>query len=227
MNRRTLLAVLGASLSGCTQFRDASENGLETSNPGTSRSDDNGDCGTRTTTGEVEPDGRILRRVSLETVASVPVDGVDISVELSPSAITTSRTARLHVTFTNTSDEEQTFGFHGKRLPFSKRTSSDAYSWVLLTEADNPSRAQGDCWRPAGERELYNQLDSIERRTLSACESLSNTFQLWTHPRSDGCLPTGEYAFRENTFLVFDSENGTKDKETEFSWGFELDVQSP
>lgn len=219
MYRRTLLAGVSAGLAGCTTFGSGQKN-----NSTGSKSDH---CSRKTPNTETEPEGRILRQISLENVGTVSVDGVDISVEISPSRITTEQTALLHITFTNTSDEKQTFGFHGTRLPFSKRTSSDEYSWVLLTEADEPSRSREDCWRPAGDRKLYYQLDSIEKQTLSPCESLSSTLQLWTHPKSEECMPTGEYAFHENTFIVFDTKNGTKSEKEEFSWGFEVDVQLP
>lgn len=173
--------------------------------------------------------GDILREVEVRNVDSSPVNGTSFSVRLPRRAMTTDHPATVEIAFRNEGSESREFGF-GRPAPFATRVSDQRPGWTLLdaeslSKSDEPTRVTEDCWKPDyDDQSAYEQLDIVDYYELNRCDVLSETYQLWTHFRHEECMPVGQYRFEDTVHL---KEAPDPSEETQFRWGFSLEISDP
>lgn len=219
MRRRTLLATIPAlaALAGCNgRSSEPASAGdgtttttaaaTTTANPTTSetRSTETttGTETTETTTTEAtttvhDPD--YPRFVELASIDGTDYPGLAFDVRLHSDRIDSDRTATFTATLENTGDTTLEFDM-GYRPPFSK-VHCEGGGYLLVKPSEDADLDA--CWeppRPVGQPQL------LSMKELDPGEVLTNSMKLWGDPRTDACLPAGEFRFVSDFEVTSDGE---------------------
>ncbi len=167
--------------------------------------------------------GDFSRTVSIARTDSVPARfPVNLTLDVAQPNITSSQTARLTATVTNTGTSDGEFD-----VPYYKGASSDAGDPGILLYAhsapDSPSTDDApDCIATDGksENELGWSNEAAKTVSLDPDETASEKLLVADDPTTDGCFPTGTYGF-ETRFGGSSSGHDWK-----FDWGFTLRVEA-
>lgn len=235
MDRRRFLAMAGAgtlSLSGCTHALPGSP-GTETPLPHHISGDACPAETERPATGTLSPipESEVLRRVRLKS--SWPVGSIVPlvpSVDVVRDVVTRDQTARIRLNMENVADGTV---YHVGHTEFPKDwrnftpDASDPNLILLPSEGDFEPKTPG-CWQTKlSEQEYFDRFIHPHGGSYAyeACEQKSATFDLFTHPASDDCLPIGEYPFFERIRV---SQTAESDGVAwDYSWQFTLTVEAP
>jgi len=192
MKRRYIIGLLGSSLGGCISNSSNKE--------------------------DTASNSRLPLSVTLDAVHrdTIPRE-ISVDITVTESEITESNTSQLEITYENACDKEIEIRA-GKKFPFHTK-EDEAQRWGLLYESESPNKLSADCWEPEDEAVLAREL-SIHTHILEPGEMARTERQLWSHPESDECMPTGE-----STFLTSHSVQQGGQAKKEFEWGFDLLIE--
>jgi hypothetical protein len=146
---------------------------------------------------------------------------VAIDASVIESTYTEQHPGRVEVTFRNTGDETRRFVFADTppfSYPFSRPTGL-----VLKTVGHEAEHREPGCWQEEVETDP-KQGDYTaawrSRRELDPGEALTETYEVWGDPRiEEECVPTGTFRMESDEYEI--RQDGD---ETEFRWGFGLEV---
>lgn len=153
---------------------------------------------TETTTTTVR-DPEYPRSVELASIDGTDYPGLAFDVRLHSDQIDANRTATFTATLENTGDTTLEFDM-GYRPPFSKvRCEGGGYLLVKPSEGGDLDA----CWEPP---RAVGQPQLLTMKELDPGEVLTNSMKLWGDPRTDACLPTGEFRFVSDFDVTRDGE---------------------
>ena len=175
-----------------------------------------------TTGAETTQNPDTLRFVEIIDQGDVPDEiEANLIADVVESAVTSDRTATVHITFTN-KGEKRDFTF-GDLPPFTvTRSTEDNPGTLLLGPKRDYEKSGRECWKPQSSNAGgYNA--NAKFVTLEQNESIKREARLWGDPGNADqniCLPTGEFQFeREYKFGFLD--------EPSFRWGFTIALSAP
>jgi len=211
MNRRALLATLGASIAGCAGCVSAVNGGPPTSDGSDS----------------IFEASEVQRRVSLGEVDDAPVSKVSLDAELLNGTVTGEGPARVRVSLTNEGKSKRLTDNEGECALFNRRGGASDPAGVSLHQPEFPGYT-GECrhYSRRGNRWRLDRPSSEDCRVLSyGCESVAyeagetraTTYQLWDDHTVEGYMPPDTYRFKAQ--VAVDEES--------FDWGFSVVVESP
>lgn len=217
MRRRALLASIPALtvLTGCnshtadststdSETPDATTTGtthttaLETTSAKTTT-----ETATTETTTTVARDPEYPRSVELASIDGTEYPGLAFDVLVHNARIDAEQTASFTATLENTGDSTLELKM-GYRPPFSKVRCEDGGYLLVKPSYD------GDfdpCWEPSGPRGQPALLSMME---LDPGEVLTASMNLLGGPRTDACLPTGEFRFVSDFDVTRDGETESR-----------------
>ena len=139
---------------------------------------------------------RLLHTVALTTEAT-PSSNLAADVEVVDRRITTASTARVRITYTNTSTDSVTVGTAPWESHVSVREvrNSDNPGLLLVKPDNSLERRAPDCWHPAGEVGFSLVAAGTE---LAPEETLTLNYDVWGHPGEDAadpCIQAFDYRF--------------------------------
>lgn len=235
MDRRRFLALTGAgalSLSGCTRALPGPP-GSETPLP----HDISGDACSETTerpttdTAPAVQDSEVLRRVRVKSTWPVgSIVPLVPRVDVVRGVITPDQTARIRLTLKNVADGTVYHVGHSGFPTGWRNFTPDASDpdLVLLPSKSDFEPETTECWQTTlSEQEYFDRFIHPHGGSYSyeGCERKSTTFDLFGHPSSNDCLPTGDFPFFEPIRVSRTEDSGSV--EWDYSWQFTLSVESP
>lgn len=152
------------------------------------------------------------------------------SVDVVRNVITIDQTARIRLNIKNVADGTVYHIGHSEFPKGWRNFTPDASNpdLILLPSEGEFEPKTHDCWETKfSEEEYFNQFIHPHSGSYSyeACEQKSVTFDLFGHPSSDDCLPTGDFPFFERIGV---SRTDEPDGDGwDYSWQFTLSVESP
>lgn len=168
----------------------------------------------------------ILRRIKVLQQDTPPAETkVALEALILDPFVTSEKTARLRIRFTNTADIEREFKF-GVTPPFSEfwgATEKEGSELLLLSPDNDFEKVSPDCWRPNTDSEIRMALKA-QYIELGAGKEISHEFEIWdsNQNKSDECLVPGKYRFT-NPYAILRNDK----EDFEFTWGFSLQVEDP
>lgn len=156
--------------------------------------------------------------VTVKTADNVSEIPLTFSVEMLESAASTEHPPRLRIAVYNTGQESITV--HSSPIfPFSSLESENAEPGLMVLPLTSDDRARiEDCWqldRPANKPLPTRGRKHGER--IKPRQSVSGTYEVWSHYANEICSPTGDYRFEQSYSL--------SGYELNFTWGFTLHVE--
>lgn len=202
MRRRTLLTTIPtlAALPGCnsrTSEPTSSATGTTaatttTTTDTTATETTTTETTTETTTSETTTttarDPEYPRHIELASIDGTEYPGLAFDIGLHSDRIDADRTASFTATLENTGETPLEFEM-GYRPPFSK-VRCDGGGYLLVKPSEEGELDA--CWEPPSP---VGQPQLLSVPELQPGEVLTNAMNLWGDPRTDACLPTGEFRF--------------------------------
>lgn len=156
--------------------------------------------------------------VAVKTADNVSDIPLRFSVEMLESEASTEHPPRLRIAVRNTGHESITV-LSSPTFPFSSLESENTEPGLMILPLTSDDRAHiEDCWqldRP--ETEPLPTRGRMDGERIKPGQSVSGTYEVWSHYTNETCFPTGDYRF-EQTYSL-------SNKGLNFTWGFTLHVE--
>ena len=208
MNRREVLAALGASTSLLTGCLGA---GVDSSPPAET-----------STSPEVLP---ATRRISVTNTAEIAPDAnLSVTASVERGRITPDETARVTVALENTGADRATSVAEEEHCHLFNRMwgKSEPRGLWLYRPQDAPANRDGGRWSPDKTGTRTYIMIGCGKHQFDSGDAISTTYEVWDDYVTDGYLSPGTYRF-ETDISLWDSVTD-RSKSRSVEWWFELDV---
>lgn len=218
MNRRALLAVVAAGLSGCV------------ADPSLASADGADDSKSPETPENADP--KAQRWISIASTDEVPENAeLDIIATVTEPNVTAEKTARVEVTTTNRGSAQQvSHGTDGCSI-FKQDRGVSVDDGLVLHHPEKKQwidRVEGQ-WspdRPADEYRAYRAY-ACGPTEYDESASVISEYDVWDDYRTQGYMRPGTYRFEKRVSTYSMGARFDDEPDTEFTWGLELRVQKP
>lgn len=120
--------------------------------------------------------------------------GLKMDVTIVEAEITTTSTARVMFTYTNTGEDTLKLNINPE-APDPLPSETDDPGLILLSETYDPTRATADCWKP--EQEGFPQPAVAYQSPLESGESATLAYDVWAAPQQEAdCIRPVDYQFK-------------------------------
>ncbi|WP_224334882.1 hypothetical protein [Haloprofundus halobius] len=218
MDRRALLAVVAAGLSGCV------------ADPPLASADGSNESRNREPPENADPDAQ--RWISIASTDEIPEEAeLEIDAEVVEPNVTPEKTARVEVTTTNRGAARKLSHREEMCSIFNRDRGVSVADGLVLhrpSSAEWMDRVEGK-WspdRPAGEPRGYASY-ACGQKEYDESASVTSVYDVWDDYRTWGYMRPGTYRFETHVATYPPDAELGDESDVEFTWGLELKVRKP